>query len=97
MPCGRRHRSRRSVEIRTQGNGNSHVQLSVRDHGPGIPPEAHERLFDQFFTTKQKGLGMGLSIVRSIVEAHGGKIEAENATDGGARFRVTLPVAKSEG
>ena len=88
--------SRRRVEIRTKANGHSDVQLSVRDHGAGIPREAHERLFDHFFTTKEKGLGMGLAIVLSIVEAHGGKIEAENVADGGARFRLTLPVAKSE-
>ena len=54
----------------------------------------HDRLFDQFFTTKEQGLGMGLAIVRSIVEAHGGEIEAENVADGGARFYFTLPVTK---
>jgi signal transduction histidine kinase len=89
--------SRRRVEISTKANGNNDVQLTVRDHGAGISPEAHERLFDRFFTTKQKGLGMGLAIVRSIVEAHGGRIVAENVADGGARFHLTLPVAKSEG
>ena len=56
--------------------------------------EVHEHLFDQFFTTKEQGLGMGLAIVRSIVEAHGGKIQAENVADGGARFCFTLPVIK---
>ena len=66
------------------------VRLSVRDHGTGIRPEVHERLFDQFFTTKEHGLGMGLAIVRSIVESHGGKIDAENVADGGARFHFTL-------
>ena len=85
---------RRKVEISTAGNGDDEVRLSVRDHGTGIRTEVHERLFDQFFTTKEQGLGMGLAIVRSIVESHGGKIQAENVADGGARFYFTLPVTK---
>jgi signal transduction histidine kinase len=84
----------RKVEISTAGNGNGTVSLSVRDHGTGIRDDAHGHLFDQFFTTKEQGLGMGLAIVRSIVEAHGGKIDAENVADGGARFHFTLPMAK---
>jgi signal transduction histidine kinase len=87
----------RKVEISTAGNGDGEVRLSVRDHGTGIPTEAHDRLFEQFFTTKEQGLGMGLAIVRSIVEAHGGKIGAENVPDGGARFHFTLPVTKPPG
>jgi len=85
----------RKVEISTDGNGDGEVRLSVRDHGTGIRPEVYERLFDQFFTTKEHGLGMGLAIVRSIVESHGGKIDAENVADGGARFHFTLPVIKT--
>jgi len=85
----------RKVEISTDGNGDGEVRLTVRDHGTGIRPEVRERLFDQFFTTKEHGLGMGLAIVRSIVESHGGKIDAENVTDGGARFNFTLPVIKT--
>jgi signal transduction histidine kinase len=87
----------RKVEISTAGNGDGEVRLSVRDHGTGIPTEAHDRLFEQFFTTKEQGLGMGLAIARSIVEAHGGKIGAENVPDGGARFHFTLPVTKPPG
>ena len=83
----------RKVEISTAGDGDGKVRLSVRDHGTGIRTEVHDRLFDQFFTTKEHGLGMGLAIVRSIVEAHGGQIDAENVADGGARFYFTLPVA----
>jgi len=86
--------SQRKVEISTAGNGDGKVRLSVRDHGTGIRTEVHERLFDQFFTTKEQGLGMGLAIVRSIVESHGGEIQAENVADGGARFYFTLPVTK---
>src|SRR6478735_9577631 len=88
---------RRKVVISTAGNVAGEVRLSVRDHGPGIPTEVHGRLFDQFFTTKEQGLGMGLAIVLSIVEAHGGQIDAENVADGGARFYFTLPVAKPAG
>jgi two-component system, LuxR family, sensor kinase FixL len=86
--------NQRKVEVSTAGNGENEVCLSVRDHGTGIRTEVHERLFDQFFTTKEQGLGMGLAIVRSIVESHGGKIQAENVADGGARFYFTLPVMK---
>ena len=85
---------RRKVEISTAGNGDNEVRLSVRDHGTGVRSEVHERLFDRFFTTKEQGLGMGLAIVRSIVESHGGDIQAENVADGGARFYFTLPVKK---
>jgi PAS domain S-box-containing protein len=85
---------RRKVEISTAGDGDNAVHLSVRDHGTGIRTEVHERLFDRFFTTKEQGLGMGLAIVRSIVESHGGDIQAENVADGGARFYFTLPVKK---
>jgi signal transduction histidine kinase len=84
----------RKVEISTAGDGDGEVRLSVRDHGTGIRNEVHERLFERFFTTKEQGLGMGLAIVRSIVEAHGGQIDAENVPDGGARFYFTLPVTK---
>jgi two-component system, LuxR family, sensor kinase FixL len=83
----------RKVEITTQ-NGQDSVSVSIRDHGVGIPNKARTRLFDQFFTTKEEGLGMGLAIVRSIIEAHGGRIAAENAEDGGARFYFTMPAAK---
>jgi signal transduction histidine kinase len=86
--------SQRKVEISTAGSGDGKVRLSVRDHGTGIRTEVHERLFDRFFTTKEQGLGMGLAIVRSIVESHGGEIQAENVADGGALFYFTLPVTK---
>jgi PAS domain S-box-containing protein len=87
---------RRKVMIATERNEHNAICTSVRDYGTGIPEEARERMFDQFFTTKGKGLGMGLAIVRSIVKSHGGTIAAENVDDGGARFHFTLP-AKSGG
>ena len=81
----------RKMQVVTGRNSDGTISVSVRDRGGGITPEIRAQLFDQFFTTKEKGLGMGLSIARSIVEAHGGKIEAE--TDGGgARFSFTLPI-----
>ena len=67
------------------------VQLSVRDSGTGLPPEIDGTLFTPFVTTKPHGLGVGLTIVRTIVEAHGGTIDAHNNAEGGATFTVTLP------
>jgi C4-dicarboxylate-specific signal transduction histidine kinase len=82
----------REILMETERHGNGVIEVSVRDYGVGIPDEARERLFDRFFTTKREGLGMGLAIVRSIVEAHHGTIAAENAAGGGARFHFTLPI-----
>jgi PAS domain S-box-containing protein len=85
--------SRRKVVVATERDADGVTRVSVRDYGVGIPEQVRERLFEQFFTTKTKGLGMGLSIVRSIVESHGGTIAAENADGGGARFHFTLPAS----
>ena len=68
------------------------MRVSVIDAGTGITEDRMPRLFEPFYTTKPDGLGMGLSICRSIVEAHGGTIRAENVDDGGARFEFILPV-----
>jgi two-component system, LuxR family, sensor kinase FixL len=87
--------ARRKVQVATGQNGYGSIQVSVRDYGTGIPNQIRERLFEQFFTTKEEGLGMGLTIVRSIIEAHGGAIGAENVDGGGARFYFTLPVAET--
>lgn len=81
----------RKVLIATDWDGNGGVCASVRDRGAGIPEQARSKLFEQFFTTKTEGLGMGLSIARSIVESHGGAIAAENVSGGGARFYFTIP------
>jgi PAS domain S-box-containing protein len=67
------------------------VELTVTDSGDGIPPERLPQVFDPFFTTKSGGMGMGLAICRSIVQAHGGDIALENTAGGGARVRVRLP------
>lgn len=68
------------------------VEVSVTDRGHGIAPEHMPQLFDSFFTTKSDGMGMGLSIARSMIAAHGGRIWAENSASGGATFRFTLRV-----
>jgi two-component system sensor kinase FixL len=85
--------SHRKVEIKTE-NGDSTVRVSVRDYGPGIADCAREHLFDQFFTTKSQGIGMGLAIVHSIIEAHSGTITAENVDGEGAQFTFSLPVSE---
>jgi two-component system, LuxR family, sensor histidine kinase DctS len=68
------------------------VTVSVADLGPGIPPEQREQIFAPFFTTKPDGLGLGLNICRTIIEAHGGAMTVENRASGGAVFTFTLPV-----
>ncbi len=84
--------SNRRLKLRTAYDGKGNVEVAVEDSGPGIPSDRLPRLFESFFTTKTHGMGLGLSIVRSIVEAHGGRIWAENNSSGGACFRFTLPV-----
>ena len=71
------------------------VEIRVEDNGPGIPPGMMGRLFDAFVSSKPDGMGVGLSVSRTIVETHGGTLSAANGPDGGARFRVTLPAAQS--
>jgi PAS domain S-box-containing protein len=69
----------------------THILIAIRDSGPGMDPKDVERIFDAFYTTKQQGLGMGLAISRSIVEAHGGRLWAAN-TGQGAVFQLALPI-----
>jgi len=84
----------RRVIIRTEYDGDGAVLACVRDFGAGLPAEASERIFEQFFSTKREGMGMGLFISRSIVAAHRGTICAENAEGGGAQFWLRLPASK---
>ena len=81
---------RRRVTVRSECHA-ADVRISVSDTGTGLPPELDGHLFAPFLTTKSQGLGIGLTIVRTIVDAHGGGIDARNNPDGGATFTVTLP------
>ncbi|KAF0164556.1 MAG: PAS/PAC sensor signal transduction histidine kinase [Rhodocyclaceae bacterium] len=88
--------SRRQVTILTRLIGGDVVEIEVGDSGPGIEATIIDQVFDQFFTTKPEGVGMGLSISRSIVESHGGRIRAESGRKGGATFRFTLQASDQQ-
>ncbi len=87
---------RRALLISTEMTDEGWSRVSVADTGPGIADDVRERLFQPFMTTKAQGMGVGLSISRSIVEAHGGRIWAEANPGGGALFRFTLPPAEQK-
>jgi signal transduction histidine kinase len=82
----------RTIIGRTELNGASAV-ISISDSGPGIPSDKLNEIFDPFLTTKQQGMGAGLSIARTIMQAHKGRIWAENQVGGGAVFRLSLPLS----
>jgi C4-dicarboxylate-specific signal transduction histidine kinase len=81
----------RELLISTEQSRTNGVLVAVRDSGPGIDPECLERVFDAFYTTKSSGMGMGLSICRSIIEAHGGRLWATRCEPRGALFQFTIP------
>jgi C4-dicarboxylate-specific signal transduction histidine kinase len=81
----------RELQISTGKSESGDVLVAVRDSGPGLAPATHERLFDAFYTTKSTGLGLGLSICRSIVESHGGRLWASANFPRGAIFQFTVP------
>jgi len=78
------------------GAARTHLLIAVRDSGPGLDPSALNRLFEAFYTTKSQGLGMGLLISRSIVEAHGGRLWAKANAPRGAVFQFTLPICADD-
>jgi two-component system sensor histidine kinase HydH len=81
---------RRAVR-RPDGGNERRVVLVVRDTGPGVPPEALDRMFNPFFTTRPTGTGLGLAIVHRIVDAHGGSVAVSNRLEGGAQLELALP------
>jgi len=89
------HRRRRRLEIRSGNDESGRVLVAVEDSGVGLDPSQTERLFEAFFTTKPAGMGMGLSICRSIIDAHGGRLWASPNLPNGAVFQFALPSADS--
>jgi C4-dicarboxylate-specific signal transduction histidine kinase len=86
----------RILTIRTAMNDPNLVIVSISDSGPGIPEASQPKLFDQFFTTKKDGLGLGLPICQSIVKEHGGDIHGANNPGGGATFSFSLKAWREE-
>jgi PAS domain S-box-containing protein len=87
---------KRELTISTGRNATNSVVVSVRDSGPGLDPKTKDHLFDTFFTTKSKGMGMGLAICHSIIERHGGRMWAGANEPRGANFQFTLPLEPDE-
>jgi C4-dicarboxylate-specific signal transduction histidine kinase len=88
---------RRTLEVRTRLLDGETVEIVVADSGPGLTRSVADRLFEPFVSTKRNGMGLGLSICRSIVEAHGGQLRASSGPDGGAVFRFTVAAAPADG
>jgi signal transduction histidine kinase len=82
----------RELLIGTGKDASGGVLVAVQDSGPGLNPESFDHLFDAFYTTKPSGMGMGLPICRSIVEAHGGRVWVSRTADRGATVQFSLPV-----
>jgi len=87
----------RELLIRTKWDGQGHVHLSVKDVGVGFAPEATDRLFEGFYTTKDDGMGIGLSVSKSIIESHHGRLWAERNDGPGATFSFSIPCRREEG
>lgn len=86
----------RRMVIRTRALNDDEVELAVEDTGPGVPDTMLEQLFEPFFTTKPEGMGLGLSLSRSIIEAHGGTLRYDSRPETGSMFRIRLPTAPEE-
>jgi signal transduction histidine kinase len=86
----------RDLFVSTRKHESDGMLLTVRDSGIGLDPEKIERIFDAFYTTKPEGMGMGLAVSRSIIEAHGGRLWASPNEPRGAVFQFTLPASREE-
>jgi nitrogen fixation/metabolism regulation signal transduction histidine kinase len=84
-------KDRGAIQLRVRAINQSAI-LEVQDSGPGVRPEDRERIFEPYFTTKAAGTGLGLAIARRICQEHGGRLEVDRASEGGAVFRVVLPL-----
>jgi signal transduction histidine kinase len=82
----------RSLRVKTEMQESDYLLITVEDSGTGIDAENIDRIFDAFYTTKSHGMGMGLSICRSIVQGHGGRLSVSPAQPHGSTFRVLLPI-----
>jgi signal transduction histidine kinase len=91
LPTGASEEEVLAARVLAQTDG-THLLIAVRDSGPGLDPKSLDRLFDAFYTTKPQGLGMGLAISRSMIEAHGGQLWAKANAPRGAVFQFTLPI-----
>jgi signal transduction histidine kinase len=87
----------RELLINTGRDSSNGVLISLRDSGPGLDPKGLDRLFEAFYTTKAQGMGLGLAISRSIIEAHGGRLWASANVPRGAVFQFTVPASPDTG
>src|SRR5207248_10168178 len=86
----------REVRVEALARTGNGVELVVRDSGPGIASHTLPRIFEPFFSTKSRGLGMGLAITKSIIDAHGGKLSVSSNSDRGTTFVIRLPIATGD-
>jgi PAS domain S-box-containing protein len=91
-----RDANQRSIQVHARQMDPASIEVRVSDNGPGIPAESHGKLFEPFFTTKSNGMGMGLPVSKTIINAHNGKLWAEDGPHGGACFCFTVPVAGNQ-
>ena len=83
----------RRLVISSRQSGDNRIEVRVRDTGPGLQPDMHDKIFNAFFSTKENGMGLGLAISRSIIEAHGGLLRAVSEPGTGSTFSFDLPAA----